>query len=125
MNAEAFDTQVIFHPEDTVLRLAFADFLEENGEVDFANTQRWMVSNGIYLPPISHHGYCWYSPQFKPQGYYTLSDEVYESLGNEFRFELVQDHYFKAYKTLRAAEIALMVGLKACEIIGKGILVSS
>ncbi len=35
-------------PSDTLLRLAYADWLEESGEVPLANGQRWQAANKKY-----------------------------------------------------------------------------
>ncbi len=49
-------------PSDHLLRLAFADMLEESGELILANGQRWQAINNKY--PYPSHSYAWHVIDF-------------------------------------------------------------
>lgn len=70
-------------PGNSVTRLAYADWLEDNSFVTMARAQRWMgdfkrwpffvSSSKTGLWPNSPE-WRWYGPGFKPQGTYTAVD---------------------------------------------------
>jgi uncharacterized protein (TIGR02996 family) len=64
---DAFLEDVLARPEDPVVKLVFADWLEENGRPDLAHAYRWMARRGYRpgqrLRPLARKPWAWWHPR--------------------------------------------------------------
>jgi len=88
---EQFEAALDAAPEDTTLRNAFADFLEEQGDDVLAHAQRWMAERRKWPVCIlrqrdgSAVGWFWMSAgaRFAIPNAYTLPEDIYRELRRE------------------------------------------
>jgi uncharacterized protein (TIGR02996 family) len=64
---DAFLEDVLARPEDTAVKLIFADWLDENGRPDLAYAYRWMARRG-FRPgqrqrPLARKPWAWWHPR--------------------------------------------------------------
>lgn len=117
-----FLTPLDSNPADWDLRLIYSDYLEENEDLDFANTQRWMVMEkrhpmstmdsypywywGRWVD-LSKRGYSGYGGQ----GACRLYNMIFAELEIEVKFDIGWSSNWKLYSGRDIAERVLCKAL--------------
>jgi len=100
---DRFESTLDVDPEDWVQRLVYADFLEEQGEYEAAEGQRWQATKRRH-PERMSGSFFWWHPRFRPVGPGNISRTLMGALG----FHAAS---FACYPTRRDAEAALAQAL--------------
>ncbi len=133
MNLTAWDKLFTESPDDWDSRLVYADWLEDEGLSVLATGQRWQAAHKrhpavdlrsetyeyhphsvpnwktIQLRPPTYN---WYSYDYLPLGYYTVTSGVWMLLIDELRDLVFHYHYhYVIYSTRHGAEAALAEAL--------------